>query len=100
MLARTATFEKLLDDLPRHVANVNGLNRNLHQWYSEKANFAAILHCSSFSEVILVRNRADRISVNEKTTEIASSGEGTRLPKTEKNANNNGAYCVNFYTWK
>ena len=95
MLAKTARFEKLLDDLPRHVANVNGLNRNLHQLCSEDVNFAAILQRSSFSEAIMVRNRADKISVNEKTTEIANSGEGTRVPKTEKNANNNGAYSVN-----
>jgi hypothetical protein len=95
MLAKTARFEKLLDDLPRHVANVNGLNRNLHQLYSEEVNFAAILHCSSFSEVIMVRNRAAKISVNEKTIEIANSGEGMRVPRIEKNANNNGAYSVN-----
>lgn len=30
MLASTARFEKLLDDLPKHVANVNGLNINLY----------------------------------------------------------------------
>lgn len=95
MLAKTARFEKLLDDFPRHVANVSGLNRNLDQRYSEEVNFAAILHCSSLSEAIMVRNRADKISVKEKTTEIANSGEGTRVPKTEKNANNNGAYSVN-----
>jgi hypothetical protein len=29
MLANTARLEKLLDDLPKHVANVNGLNKNL-----------------------------------------------------------------------
>ena len=31
MLANTARFEKLLDDLPKHVASVNGLNRNLYK---------------------------------------------------------------------
>lgn len=38
-----------------------------------------------------MRKRAERISVKEKTTEIANSGDGTRLPKIEKNANNSGA---------
>lgn len=36
MLASTARFEKLLDDLPKHVARVNGLNKNLGQFGSSK----------------------------------------------------------------
>ena len=54
--------------------------------------FAAILHFSFSSEAIIVRKRADMISVNENTTEIANSCDETRLPRIENNANNSGAY--------
>jgi hypothetical protein len=53
--------------------------------------FAAILHFSFSSEEIIVRKRADRISVNENTTEIANSCDGTKLPRIENNANKSGA---------
>lgn len=38
-----------------------------------------------------MRNRADKISANEKTIDTANSGDGVKLPRIEKNANNNGA---------
>jgi hypothetical protein len=53
--------------------------------------FAAILHFSFSMEEILVRKRAARISVNEKTTDVANSADGTNPPRIEKSANNNGA---------
>lgn len=42
-----------------------------------------------------MRKRAERISVNEKTIEIANSGDGMRLARIENMDNNSGAYNDN-----
>ena len=86
----------MLDDLPRQVANVNGLNKNLGQREFKGFYFAAILHFSFSCVVISVKNPAARISVAENITATATSDHGTSEFTVEKNANNNGAYNQQF----
>jgi hypothetical protein len=59
MLASTARFEKLLDDLPKHVANVNGLNRNLYQ---TKSVGVEVLCCDSPLFVLIRGNHGEETS--------------------------------------